>query len=74
MTATQAQILLRGGTYAAWQSSNPVLAAREIAAETDTGKFKIGDGVTTWRNLAYSSGVQGPTNSLHYLFLYRFYI
>lgn len=34
-------------------SGNPVLLARELAHETDTGKFKTGDGVTAWNALPY---------------------
>lgn len=43
----------RRGTAAQWTSANPVLAAGEIGFETDTGKFKIGDGTNTWSNLDY---------------------
>ena len=45
-----------GGHKAAdWTSSNPVLLDREFVAETDTGKFKLGDGVTAWAALPYQS-------------------
>ncbi len=47
----------RRGTAAAWTSANPTLAAGEPGFETDTGKFKIGDGATAWTSLAY----QGST-------------
>lgn len=43
----------RRGTAAQWTSANPVLAAGEIGFETDTSKFKIGDGSTTWSTLSY---------------------
>jgi hypothetical protein len=33
-----------------------VLADREIGYERDTGKYKIGDGLTPWRNLPYFGG------------------
>jgi hypothetical protein len=39
----------------AWTSANPTLAAGELAIETDTAKYKIGDGTTAWTSLAYSS-------------------
>lgn len=48
------QIQVRRGTAAQWTSANPTLAAGEIGAETDTGKFKIGDGTTAWTSLGYS--------------------
>ena len=41
----------RRGTAAEWTAANPVLAAGEIGFETDTGKFKFGDGTNTWSNL-----------------------
>lgn len=55
------QIQLRRGTAAEWVAANPILAQGELAAETDTGKFKIGDGITNWIALGYSSGTTGPT-------------
>ena len=53
------QIQLRNGTAAQWTSANPVLAAGEAGVETDTSKFKIGNGSTAWASLAYSSGTTG---------------
>jgi major tropism determinant Mtd-like protein/collagen triple helix repeat protein len=44
---------LRRGPAAEWVDENPVLAAGEPGYETDTGKFKIGDGVQVWNNLPY---------------------
>lgn len=43
----------RRGTAAQWTSANPVLAAGEIGFETDTNKFKIGNGSTAWASLSY---------------------
>jgi hypothetical protein len=43
----------RRGTAAQWTSANPILAAGEIGFETDTGKFKIGDGTSTWSSLTH---------------------
>jgi len=47
----------RRGTAAQWISSNggdgPILNAGEIGWESDTNKFKIGDGVTYWDDLKY---------------------
>lgn len=43
----------RRGTAAQWTSANPILAAGEIGFETDTGKFKIGDGSSAWSALSY---------------------
>ena len=43
----------RRGTAQQWTDANPRLAAGEIGLETDTGKFKIGDDVNLWDDLAY---------------------
>jgi len=40
----------RRGTAAEWTSANPVLAPGEIGLETDTGRFKIGDGAKLWND------------------------
>ena len=54
------QIQLRNDTAANWTSANPVLAQGEMGIETDTRKFKFGDGVTAWNSLAYGFvGVPG---------------
>jgi len=41
-------------TAAQWTSSNPILSAGEPGFETDTGKFKIGNGSSTWTSLSYT--------------------
>lgn len=46
-------IQVRRDTAANWTSANPTLAAGEIGLETDTGKFKIGDGSTAWNTANY---------------------
>ena len=57
----QTQLQQRRGTAASWTSTNPTLAAGEIGFETDTGKFKIGNGSTAWAALAYSAGATAVT-------------
>lgn len=49
-------IIPRNGTAASWAQHNPVLLAGEMGVETDTGKFKFGDGTTPWNQLPYSGG------------------
>lgn len=44
---------LRRGSAAEWTAGNPVLLSGEPAVELDTYKFKIGNGVTAWNDLAY---------------------
>ena len=43
----------RRGTAAQWTAANPVLAAGEIGFETDTSKFKMGNGSSAWTALTY---------------------
>ena len=50
------QIQLRRGTAAQWTSANPILAEGEMGVELDTGKWKFGNGTSTWSVLAYGSG------------------
>jgi archaellum component FlaC len=47
------RMLQRRGTAEQWTTANPVLGAGEIGFETDTGKFKVGDNVNLWADLAY---------------------
>lgn len=57
----------RRGTASQWTSADPILAAGEIGVETDTNKFKIGNGVTDWQTLNYfedSAGIQGLVDAL----------
>jgi hypothetical protein len=59
----------RRDTAANWTSNNPTLAAGEIGLETDTTKYKMGDGTTAWNSLAYAytagaTGSTGPTGPI----------
>jgi hypothetical protein len=47
------KIKLRNGTASAWDSANPTLLAGEPGFETDTRKWKLGDGSTAWGSLEY---------------------
>lgn len=47
------RIQLRRDTAANWSSVNPILRAGEIGIETDSLRFKIGDGSTTWSSRPY---------------------
>jgi hypothetical protein len=51
------QIQLRRGTAAAATAANATLAIGELGLETDTGKLKIGDGVTAWNSLGYATSI-----------------
>jgi Major tropism determinant N-terminal domain len=56
----------RRGTATQWTSSNdgdgPILNAGEIGWESDTNKFKIGDGVSYWADLDYFSDINSTVN------------
>ena len=52
--AVQTKILHRRDTAANWTSTNPTLSAGELGFETDTLKFKIGNGSSAWTALSYS--------------------
>lgn len=53
----------RNDTTANWNSHNPVLLKGELGIEFQSGNtvaWKVGDGVTAWSSLPYSSGPAGP--------------
>jgi len=56
----------RRGTAAQWISTNagagPVLNAGEMGWESDTNKFKIGDGVNNWTSLDYFADINSTIN------------
>ena len=61
----------RRGTATMWTNANPILGVAEIGYETDTNKFKIGDGTNRWADLSYFvdldtmiEGAPGLLNSL----------
>jgi hypothetical protein len=54
------QLQFRRGTAIEWSNANSLLADGELAIETDTRNFKIGDGTTFWNTLPYG-GIVGPT-------------
>lgn len=63
--AVVTQLQFRRGTAAQWTSVNPVLAAGEFGYETDTGKAKIGNGITAWSSLSYAlTGAVGTITSI----------
>ena len=59
----------RRGTASQWISTNsgngPILAAGEIGFESDTNKFKIGDGVNHWVDLTYFTDAESALASIN---------
>jgi hypothetical protein len=48
------EFLCRGGTAAAVAAWNGIPKSRQFVVETDTGKFKLGDGATNYNDLPYA--------------------
>jgi Major tropism determinant N-terminal domain len=53
-------IIVRQGTSGQWISANPTLYSGEWGLETDTSKYKIGNGSSNWTSLPYA-GTIGST-------------
>lgn len=51
-----ARIQFKRGLAASWTSANPTLYVGECGFEIDTGKLKVGNGVTSWNSLPYFFG------------------
>jgi hypothetical protein len=51
------KIQFRRDTASNWTSANPTLSSGEFGFESDTNRFKIGDGSTAWSSLGYLDGM-----------------
>ena len=60
-TTVRVQIQQRTDTAANWTSSDPPLLAGELGHESDTKKYKLGDGSTAWTSLDYAGGGSSAT-------------
>lgn len=54
MAIINAKICIRRDTAANWTSNNPTLIVGEVGFETDTGKMKVGSGVS-WTSTPYTN-------------------
>ena len=54
-TTLNVKIQIRNDTKNNFNTQNPVLLKGEMGVETDTRKFKFGDGVSDWATLEYAS-------------------
>ena len=61
------RIQLRRGGAQEWANANPVLAQGELGIELDTGRIKIGDGVSAWNTLRYERPVESTSNTANTL-------
>lgn len=58
-------IQLKRDSAADWTSNNPTLESGRVGIETDTKRFKIGDGSTAWTSLEYeNSGEHGAEDTV----------
>jgi len=57
------RMMQRRRTAALWAQINEILLAGEIGLETDTGKFKFGDGDHRWNELEYAAAESGSPES-----------
>jgi hypothetical protein len=57
------RIQLRRGSAQEWSNVNPTLAIGELGIEIDTGRIKIGDGITPWNSLRYERPLESIINS-----------
>ena len=57
------QLQFRRGNASQWTIADPILADGELAIESDTSKFKIGNGIAVWNQLPYG-GLVGPTGAI----------
>lgn len=61
--STSGRIILPDLTAAQLAAQNPVLKNRQLQFEGDTGKAKVGDGVTHWNELTYRIGASTNESS-----------
>ncbi|ARW57078.1 outer membrane protein [Synechococcus phage S-B64] len=61
------RIQLRRGGAQEWANANPTLAQGEFGVELDTGRIKIGDGVTPWNSLRYERPIESTSNTANTL-------
>lgn len=61
---TISRIQFRRATATNWSSFNPTLLVGELGYETNTGKFKIGDGSTAWNSLSYATDAYVPLTAI----------
>lgn len=54
MPTLKSYLIHRHDSSINWENINPILAQAEFGVEDDTGKFKIGDGTLTWKDLPYN--------------------
>ena len=64
MATLNTKIVMRNDTAANWTEKNSVLMKGEFGVETDTNKFKIGDGIKAWADLPYAGADESVIKSI----------
>lgn len=64
MATLNTKIVMRNDTAANWTEKNSVLMKGEFGVETDTNKFKIGDGTKAWADLPYAGADESVIKSI----------
>lgn len=64
MATLNTKIIMRNDTAANWTEKNSVLMKGEFGVETDTNKFKIGDGTKAWADLPYAGADESVIKSI----------
>lgn len=58
------KIIIRNDTAEVWKTKNSILSKGEFGVENDTNKFKIGDGSTAWKDLAYAGADEAAIENI----------
>lgn len=58
------RIVMKNDTAENWTTKNPVLLKGEFGVETDTNKFKIGDGNKAWADLDYAGADEAAIENI----------
>ena len=61
------RIQLRRGGAQEWANANSILAQGELGIEIDTGRIKIGDGITPWNSLRYERPLESVSSTANTL-------
>ena len=64
MATLNTKIVMRNDTAANWTEKNSVLLKGEFGVETDTNKFKSGDGTKAWADLPYAGADESVIKSI----------
>lgn len=64
-TTLKARLISNNATSAQWAASNPTPLKGELCLETDTRKFKFGNGTTAYNSLPYASAKMAEVRNIN---------